>query len=242
MKNLVCLIFSLFLCFIVFFPTTKTVYAYDNGEYLRVIDESTPFYQTQSDSEPLFFLPYTYYVKVLDQNKNFYHVEVYGEFSQPAIDGYVPIGLLFDDGLEVQNPYLSINVYTVNTTVLYADASLTHSLQYVFSDRQLTYYGKITLESGNVFFVGYNNRLGYVKEENVLPFSIPNHPNPLTFLPDEKPDDNALNNQPADFLSIRITIIACLIFAGIIGLFVALGKKKETAFNTNEYYDENDYG
>ena len=230
------------MCFFAFFPTAKLVHAQDNSEYLRVIDECTPFFQTQSDSEPLFFLPYTYYVKVLDQNKSFYHVEVYGEFSQPAIDGYVPIDLLYDDGLEVKNPYLSITIYTASTTVFYSDVSLTHSLQYVFADRELTYYGKINLDGENVFFVGYNNRLGYVKEENVLPFSIPNHPNPLTFLPDQEPEQNPSNNQTGDYLSIRVTIFACLIFAGVVGLFIALGKKKETTFNTNEYYDENDFG
>ena len=231
--------FFLFTCSI--FPC-KTVKAKGATTYLRVIDDCTPFYQTQGDEHALFLLPYTYYVKVLDENANFYHVEVGDGVNLPAIDGFVPKDKLFSDGLQVSSPYLNFKITTLSTAVLYEDSSLSIPLQYLFKDRQLYYYGISLLEQETAFFVSYNDRLGYVKEQNVLPFSIPNHPNPLTFLPEDPLDEPKDQTENNDVWSLRFTIIACLLFAGIIGLIIAIGKKKEGKISTSEYYDENEYG
>jgi hypothetical protein len=154
--------------------------------------------------------------------------------------------MLFEDGLSVTNPYLSKTITTATTCVLYADTSLRQSVQYLFKDRELTYYGVIKASDNTFLFcVGYNGKLGYVKEADVYPFTIENHPNELTFLTPETPIETPTNNtsitnsQDNGFLSLRIIIIACLILAGLIALFVALGKhpqKSQTAF-----YDENEY-
>jgi hypothetical protein len=93
-----------------------------------------------------------------------------------------------------------------------------------------------------LYFVGYNSRLGYVKETDLYPFTVPNHPNELSFLTPEQPSNNP---QPApeqnnDFFSLKAIIVLCLIFAGIIALFIALKVKPEKNVAIS-YYDENDY-
>lgn len=224
--------------FLISVPTN----AYAKSTYLRVITEDTPFYKNVLDYSPLFYLPYTYYVKVLGEEQDFYHVEVYG-YDNAGLDGFVPKTYLFDDGLEVKNPYLTLKITTAQTALLYADHNLTDSIQYIFPDRELIYYGCYPMSSGNVYCVSYNDKLGYVKEEAIVPFIIENHPNELTFLiPDTPPEqqESSPSTLPEDFFGLKVIIVVCLIFAGIIALFVALSKKTNKSIAVG-YYDENDY-
>ena len=209
---------------------------------MRVITEQTPFYKNAEDTYPLFYLPYTYYVKVIKTNNQLTHVECYGLGDTALIDGYVPTEYLYKDYQEVQNPYVVLTITTVDTAVMYEDANLTTPLQYIFPNRSLCYYGHLPHENGLIFYVSYNDRLGYVKENAVYPFSIPNHPNELTFLspPTTTPNYNTNKVYSNDTLGIKVAVILCMIVAGLIALFVVLGNKKDRTATTL-YYDENDY-
>ncbi len=238
-----CFILS-FLCILIFSIIISPTNASAKGSsqnYLRVITTATPFYADFDGQNLLFYLPYTYYVKVLSLGETLSHVECYGDNDTPAIDGYAPTEMLFSDGLEVDNPYPHLTIKTAVATVLYSDAKLSNAIQHVFADRQLTFYGKLDRdEKEPVYYVGYNNKLGYVSESDILPFTLPEHKNPLTFLaPDtSKPAEPETSNDGA--LSLRIIIIACLGLAGGFALIIALKKKPKTE-TAISYYDENDY-
>ncbi len=236
MKKLHFIVFILLSHYLIIFLPINTAYAV-NDEFLRVITYDTPFYSNIDDKDPLFYLPYTYYVKAIKQVGEFLHVEIHCS-NQPIIDGFVPLELLFYDQLEVINPYPQISITTKTTTILYADSDLSSSIQYVFEGKELVFYGSIIFSGENLLFVGYNDKLGYVKEQDVMPFSIPNHPNPLTFITEI---DKENPPEQEDFFSIKIIIIVCLLFAGLTALFVALGVKRENNNAVSEYYDENDY-
>lgn len=230
--------------FVNFLPAKS---AYAEVSYLRIINENTPFYSKSTDSKPLFFLPYTYYVKVLETGADYTHVECKPSGNAPAIDGYVPSDMLFSDGLTVTEPYVNVNVKTATTALLFSDYSLSTPLQYVFPEREMNYYGKYVNESGYiVYFVNYNNRLGYVKESDIYPFSFSNHPNELTFIKQDSPlvENQQATNTPSSNVdttfSIKIIIIACLIFSGIVGLIFAI-KHKPAQSSAVTFYDENDY-
>ena len=225
-----------------FIPSqNKSVYALTQTEYLRVIDKTTPFYKNIYDTDPLFYLPFSYYVKVIGHSGDYYHIELHGDNGQVAIDGYSPAKLLYDDDLPVLSPYLELTITTVSTAVLYSDQNLLTPLQYIFPERNLYYYGEIITEQGTLFYVGYNNRLGYIKEDDVYPFTIKNHPNDLPSnsvgSPTEQMPSNANDN---NVFGLRAIIIACLIFAGTIALFVCLKNGQNKQKNLN-YYQENDY-
>ena len=212
-----------------------------SSEYLRVITDDTPFFSNVTDANPLFFLPYTYYVKVISKDDAFTHVEVYGDDGFAAIDGYVPTEYLFSDNLKVLSPYLNLTVSTLQTAVMYGDYKLTEPVQYVFSDRDLRLYGFYPTEHGVLYFVGYNSRLGYVKETDLYPFTVPNHPNELTFLtPDEETPTIPTPTKNEDPFSLKTVIVLCLLFAGLVALFIALKGKPNTNAAAS-YYDENDY-
>ena len=241
MKKILIMITISLICFI---SVSESAFIYGgraDGEYLRVITTDTPFYLDANDTAPLFYLPYTYYVKVLNSSAGFIHIECYGDGNTPAVDGYVPDGYLFDDGLIVSSPYVVLDVTTAKTAVLYADSDLKNPVQYIFADRTLHYYGHFLSGGEMIYYVDYNGRLGYVRESEIYPFSIPNHPNELTFLTPEEPPEQPTEPQQTDgVLSLKIVIIACLIFAGIIALIFAFGKVK-TKSVAAAYYDDNDY-
>ena len=212
-------------------------------KYLRVIDNQTPFFQSVNDTVPSFYLPYTYYVKVLESYETLTHVEIHGTNGIAGMDGYVPTDLLFDDGLEVINPFLCLDITTAGTTILYQDRYLATPSQYIFAERKLKYYGHVNSENGNIYYVSYNNKLGYVKESDIAPFVIQNHPNDLTFIIQETPpvDEEQYENisNSSDSFGLKSVIIACLLFAGLIALFIALGKNTDN--RKSNYYEENDY-
>lgn len=250
MKKYICLILTGFLCLsqlIIFigFPLSQTT-AIADARYLRVINERTVFYSDANESSALFYLPYTYYVKSLGEVSEFIHVECYGTGSSPALDGYVKKQDLYDDGLSVTNPFVNLSITTATTSVLYSDSSLKVPLQYVFPERTMRYYGSYLCEDKNVFYVEYNGKLGYVKETDVYPFAIANHPNELTFLPKEEPEQptdsptETPKETEEDYISLKIIIIICLLFAGFVSLFIALKHKPNGQIATS-YYDENDY-
>ena len=221
-----------------------TAFAIESGEYVRIITDDTPFYADKGAETPLFYLPYTYYVRVLSRGELFSHVE-YGS-GGAAIDGFVPTDKLFYDGLSVENPYPDIKTLTANTAVLYKNAALTDTVQFVFEGRELYLYGKYSSSQGKIlYYVGYNGKLGYVKEEDILPFTIKNHPNELTFIKSEPETEPAPEKIPDEAekdttLNLRIAIFAVLGLAGVIALIIAINKKPKSA-PAASYYDENDY-
>ena len=209
--------------------------------YARVIDDKTPFYSDEDGVNVLFYLPYTYYVKVLDSSGLLAHVE-YGFDSDTLFDGYVPTEKLFFDGLNVNAPFPTTNLSSDKTITLYDDKNCTINLQYVFSGRKIKFLGHAENNGKYLCYVEYNGTMGYVKEEDLAPYSIPNHINPLTFLPQE--DDKNLNisiNGGNDNLVLKILIVACLLGAGIVALFTAFRKKPSSSIAVSGYYDENDY-
>ena len=240
--------FTLILCICLlsaleFYPPVKISANASTSEYRRIITDDTPFFSDPEGINLLFYLPYSYYVKVLQINPVLSHVECFGTGGSITLDGYVPTDMLFNDDQPVQNPYMEKKITSVSTAVLYSDATLSTPLQYVFSSRQLIYYGNATAVDGSIlFFVSYNNRLGYVKENTIMPFIVDLHPNPLTFLqPEPEPEqpDEQPTNTPTTNSTLSIVIVVCLTLAGIVALFVAV-KNKPKAVNTN-YYDENEY-
>jgi hypothetical protein len=74
---------------------------------------------------------------------------------------------------------------------------------------------------------------------------MPNHQNQLTFIKPEDPPVEEFPKNPQTShndatLSIKIIVIACLVFSGIVGLIFAI-KHKPTSASAVTFYDENDY-
>lgn len=226
-----------------YYDVKKAERLVSSNEYMRVINDTTPFFSDYEGKNLLFYLPYTYYVKIIEKGEILSQVE-YGGGRLVPIDGYVPTDMLFSDNLAVEKAYPEITVRTLETASLYSDSNCNVRSQYVFADRTAVYYGTLSVsDSVHLIYVSYNDRLGYLKESCVQPFSLPNHPNELTFIEqptEEPPADQSTEENTSTLTSLRIIIIGCLVLAGITALFVA-ARHKPTGQERTNYYDENDY-
>ena len=236
------LVIALFLSTFIFVFThsPSNVFALSQVEFKRVMTDDTPFYTDESASELLFYLPNTYYVKILSENNGLAHVECFNGGLAPALDGYVPSEFLVENPLYSGNPFLNLTITSTSSCILYSDPSLSQNLQYVFAGREMFYYGVYTRSQGeNLFLVYYNDKLGYVKESGVVPFTVSPHPDPMP-QPEQPEQQTTPTPENAPFDTIRTAIIVCLVLAGIVALLLLL-KKKNKPVTVATYYDDNDY-
>lgn len=244
MKRKLFLLAALALGIFYFFPNDYIAKADTN--YFRVINSETPFYRDEKMQFLAFYLPYTYYVKVLSVDGDVAHVECYGQTGTIAMDGYTRYSMLYKDDLNTDSPYLSLTVTTIEPTKLYSDSELNSPVRYLFQNRALCYYGSLETQRGILYYVSYNGQFGYVSEESITPFTVANHPNELTFLVKEEPSspsdstdaENADKDNSDNYLTIRIVIISCLVLAGVIALFTVKRPKKT---KSTDCYEENEY-
>ncbi len=240
---ILCFIVCFFAVSLSAFPQKKSVKAENNGKYLRVIEENVPFFADEQGLEYIFNLPYTYYVKLLAEGEILSKVE-YGALGGTALIGYVPTKSLYNDDLSVISPYPNLKIKTLCTTILYSDSEYTTQVQYIFSGREMTFLGS-SISTNGVYacFVEYNGRIGYVKDNDIIPFNLENHPNELTFLePEPEPEliPEIENEGSTTKVSLKYVIIACLLFAGVLSLLLVFRKTPATSPAVS-YYDENDY-
>ena len=226
---------------ILLIPFSVSAKAQESNGYYRVIDDETPFFSDVKGENLMFYLPYTYYVKVLGISGNIAHIECFGSGDTVKIDGYTYFDNLFFDGLNVLDPYLEQKVMTQKTAVLYSNPNLSDPIQFVFAERKLNYYGHLNIDDEYVYCVEYGGIIGYLKESDLYPFYIEDHPNEQTFLPSSPTPPPSENGSDTDATTpFRIIIISCLVLAGIIGLFIAV-KKKKSPIKTGDFYEESDY-
>ena len=239
MKRL-CVVICLLICVFTISTPIKTFKASaQTNTYLRIIEDELPFFADEKGVEFMFFLPYTYYVKLIERGEILCKIE-FGFQGGTALVGYVPTQGLFEDGLTVIAPFPDLKIKTSRSAVLYADTEHTEQLQYVFSGREVNFIGySVSTQGVYSCFVEYNGRIGYIKDSDLLPFDILNHPNELTFL---KQDNSPTpENQPlASSFELKYVIIACLVVAGVLGLIFVF-RKVPSSNPAISYYDENDY-
>lgn len=224
MKNT--LFFALLIApFFIFFPAHAA--AEDAAEYLRVEKEGVVFYESADELSPLFFLPYSYYVKKCGEAGDFYHVEAYGENGTPAIDGYVK-----KSDVNVANspvsPFLSLSVLTETSSALYETPALSTVAQVVFKNREVAYYGDYVSDSGaRLYYVYYNGKTGYLQEDALAPFTVPAHPTPVSV---ENPTESIENETEI----LKIAVVCSLIVATLsfFTLIVVPEKKEKSGLKT----------
>lgn len=217
-------------------PFEKTVAS--SYKYARILDKEVGFYKTTLESTPLFFLPYSYYVKIIEKGEVFSKVECFGESSlAPCLEGFVLNEFLVEEEyLETFSPYLSFSIETISTAPLYEDLSLTKISKYIFEDRKLNYYGYNQINGEYLYFVEYNGKLGFVREESIKPFTLPLHEKPID-LPVSNPQDEEIKNENNNTLSIIILVLTFILIAGVI-VYLFVPKKQQKHLS---YYDENEF-
>lgn len=219
--------------------------AYDS--FGRAIERDVGFYKDPQASELLFYLPFTYYVRIAEKGETVSRAELFaGDYSTPAIDGYVYTDSLYYDGTSPETPYCELTLTTAAPAGFYADAAATVLVRHIFENRALKFYGYTYDAEGNyVYFVDYNGELGYVREECVVPFEIAPHPAPLP--QPEEPETPQTPETPPEgggalSTGLKIAVIVALVLAVAVILAFSVrphNKKPEEPFEEN--YSDNEY-
>ncbi len=210
--------------------------------YGRAITETVGFYKDATATELLFYLPYTYYVKITEYGASVSRAEIFSSSSSvPAIDGYVYTDSLYYEDAAPVSPFYELALTTAATTPFYKNSSTDTVMRYIFEDRTLYCYGSLKNPDGSyLYYVCYNGSLGYVKEENVCPFTFVTHPTPLPVF--DEPTEEPEAPKPDDDKSsgfIKTAIIIAIALAGVVILIFALKPEKKEP--DVAFYDDNDY-
>ncbi|MBQ3596602.1 MAG: hypothetical protein II988_02170 [Clostridia bacterium] len=214
------IVFCFFSCF-----TPFKVKADTNDVYYRVITDDVGFFSKREDKLPAFYLPKSYFVRLVDDYGEFLHVECFGSQLSPTLDGYVLASQVVLYKEQLSSPYLDLSVTTSVATGLFSDVNLTVRQQMVFADRQLGFYGNIKADDGEtLFFVHYNDKVGYVKESAITPFTIPFHPIPLVTDQPEVEGDREQSTSTTN-QTFRAAIIICLMIAGLLAIIIVYKRK-----------------
>jgi hypothetical protein len=212
-------LFKLLALFIILTIQTTALPAFANtsDNYYRITERGVYFNASPSPNSALFELPTTYYVKKIGETGDYYHVECFGNSTQtPLLDGYVLKSAVTES--PATDPYLTFSVTTANSAVLYEDKALTVPIQYIFKERTLGYYGMMETDHDIIYMVSYNGKIGYIKEDDLTPFTVPTHPTPLEDLSVVAPE-NPLGENPdknATGTNLKVTVIVALALATLI--------------------------
>jgi hypothetical protein len=198
------------------------------------------FYESPDLASSLFELPKSYYLKRIGISGDFYKVECYGESDlTPLLIGYVLVGQV-EFSAPVTDPFLNFNVVTNESTVLYADKNMLKTEMLIFKNRTLGYYGKAYANDNTIIYmVTFNNKIGYVKEIALIPFTVPTHSIPILNenLSTDKNLDG-LDNQNLDKSDkiLKILIIVAVFTSAIIitGLIILPDKKEKRLYKVDD--------
>lgn len=222
-------------CFFIGFVPNKNLTRINAEEaYLRVLEENVFFYSSPEEDTAVFILPYSYYVKKIGVSGEYYHVECFGLGNTPMLDGFVKIeDVTPSDGTSL--PYLSYSITTAKDAELYFERPLSDSFRYVFKNRTLYYYGKITVDSGEIFYcVSYNKTLGFISEEDVYPFTVPLNPDPIDVPSPASDTENDETENKRTETALKTAVAASLILAAVIIIALIVLPEKKNNYENRE--------
>ncbi|MBQ3234794.1 MAG: hypothetical protein IJA97_01375 [Clostridia bacterium] len=200
--------FILFLQTANFFPVSA-----QTDSYARILSNSIYIYQDQSLQEPMFAVPYSYYVKVEERTDGVVRVS-YGDGDYPKIYGFMKESELSFVDYVPTSPYSVIKVSTDISDILWSDAELKTPYFNVPKNEILYYYGEIEKNDVVTCFVYYSKKLGYVDKASLNPFSITPNPDPLPEIDGEQ-EENPPDTESATKINPLGEHIQVIIIVGI---------------------------
>ncbi|MBR4419611.1 MAG: hypothetical protein IKT32_01910 [Clostridia bacterium] len=162
-------------------------------KWARIVSDKTPFYSDYSCSMIKFYLPKTYFLKVVNAGNDLTRV-IYMDDSDelPFREGYVKTcDLELFDGVP-QNPYPEIEIQLLSDEVLFADSNKQYPKTVLSANSTAIYYGELDQNGESFYYIYSNGYLGYARKNAFKPFEIPPHELPMhTQNPEES--DSAVN-------------------------------------------------
>ena len=205
-KKFICLALSFFAlispptsCLSLYSPTfikSNTVLA-ESITWGRILNENTPFYSDGSLKIVKFYLPFSYFVKVINTGDDATRV-IYmdGQSTLPLREGYIKTcDLHIFDGIPT-NPYPQIRIKITADEILFADSAKQFPKTVLTSGDEATYYGELTADNEKFCYVYCNGFIGYVRKSAFAPFEVPLHETPIKI--EEPPSSSESVILPSD--------------------------------------------
>ncbi len=161
------------------FTKSNVAFASD-GEWARVLNDNTPFYSDSACKMIKFYLPYTYFVKVINIGDDVTRV-IYmdGQSTLPQREGYIKTcDLHIFDGIPT-NPYPQVGIKITADEILFADSNKKYPKTVLTNGDEAIYYGELTIDNEKFCYVYCNGYIGYVRKNAFAPFEVPLHEIPI---------------------------------------------------------------
>ncbi len=208
------------------FPSPENALAVENRVYSRALTYTTGFYSDMNGAYLKFYVPYGYYVKVLERGDDYSKVSYMPEnASFPILIGYVKtVDLIISD--TPSSPYPLLYVSVVSDEVLFSDSSLAFSKAAVYSGSLALYYGELLSPTDEeLVYVYCNGYLGYMRKNAFAPFNVPDNPEPLPSSPQQSYSEK--KNSSSSSLQILIVALISVAVAVIVYVLFRPSDKRE---------------
>lgn len=203
--------------------STGNALAVENRVYSRALTYTTGFYSDMNGAYLKFYVPYGYYVKVLERGDDYSKVSYMPEnASFPILIGYVKtVDLIISE--TPSSPYPLLYVSVISDEVLFADSSLAFSKAAVYSGSLALYYGELLSPADEeLVYVYCNGYLGYMRKNAFAPFNVPENPEPLP-----SSSQNSYSEKKNSSSSLQILIVALISIAVAVIVYVLFRPSSE---------------
>lgn len=213
--------------------------------YARVLNEKTPFYSDPNCKILKFYLPYSYFVRIIKAGDEATKV-IYMENEQaPAREGYVKTCDLYICDYVPESPYPRLKLTLKNDGILFSNPSSGEALVVLNAGEVAYYYGEAQSSSDAYYYVFSGTYVGYVRKDAFFEHALPLHPQEIPKTEPDEPDfsEPTSDDRPSDendnssLLSAVIIIAVSLITISVIyALFRSESKSiKRAAASDDEY-------
>lgn len=214
-------------CIFLSFRSSPAV-AESSRTYSRALTYDTGFYSDFNGTSLKFYLPYGYYVRVLEINGDYSKVSYMPENSSfPVLTGYIKtVDLIVSDSTP-SSPFPLLYITVSEDDVLFSDSSLNVSRAGIYSGSLALYYGEITSKTGEeLVYVYCNGYLGYMRKTSFSPFTVPANPDPLPSSSSFS-SSASVNNKSASSLQILVVALISVAVAIIVYVLFRPTDKRE---------------
>lgn len=161
-------------------------------EYARILNEKTPFYSDPDLRSVKFYLPYSYFVRVVSEGVDSTRVIYMENNDAPAREGYIKTCDLFVCDYTPEAPYPDLKLVLKSDEVLFSDPVGKTARVVLSIGDAACYYGELTVDSETFYYVYTGIYVGYVRKNAFFDHTLSLHPQPI---PKTEVPDSASNLQ-----------------------------------------------
>ena len=170
-------------------------------QYARILEQNVAFYSDPSCTLIKFYLPYSYFVRVITAGESVTKATYMDGVYAPAKEGYIKTADLYAFDGSPQQPFPMLRLTLATEEVIFADPN-SGAKAVLESGTSAAYYGEIKSGGVSFYYVYAGGHIGYVRASAFFAHNLPLSADPLpepdtdTITPiDDQP--SASNEQPS---------------------------------------------